>query len=278
MKKQKGQNKEIKGLLQEQMDSDLERVMEEINNDPNLKDVEAPDRLHEKLIHQIHEYEAEMEKGNLLTDEEKELMRLGKVYKKRKKRIKYYVLPLAAIWMLAAGINSVGGPKRVFQEVRWMLGRKEQTNIDTDDERLVQQDEVTEVDAYEQIEEEFNFTPVSFHYLPQKMVFTEMVIDKDIQNIRLFYEKGEEKVLSCTILPNYRTVTIGTDVEDTLVDEFSKSVQEVDVAVKEYLIEESAETRWRAEFQYNDVQYFVMMSGFTEEEMEQTVENLFFSK
>ena len=159
-----------------------------------------------------------------------------------------------------------------------MIGGREQTNIDTDDERLVQQDKVDELEVYGQIEEEFGFFPVRPYYLPDKMMFTEAVIEKDTQNIRLYYEKGSEKVLLYTMLPNYRTTTIGSDIEDTIVNEYIKKVQDVEVYIKEILVEDSQETRWRAEFQYQDVQYFLMMIGFTEEEMEQTVENLYLSK
>ena len=132
--------------------------------------------------------------------------------------------------------------------------------------------------AYEQIENEFGFYPVSFDYLPDEMEFSEAVIEKEMPNIRLYYEKGDEKVLNYTIWPNYRTISTGSDIEDTIVEESVKTVHDVEVLVKRIRVEENQETRWRAEFQYQDIQYFIMLHGFTEKEMEQTIENLHFLK
>lgn len=261
-----------KRILQLLLDKDAEHIMKKVNRDPNLKDVEAPEGLYEKILDQIREYEEEQEK------EKEELIRLGKVYKKNKKRGKVFVLLAAVIGILALGMTSMGGPKRVYEKVQRIIAGREQTRINSDDDRTAGVEIVSEADAYEQIEQEFGFYPVRLDYLPDKMMFTEAVIEKDTQNIRLYYEKGSEKVLLYTMLPNYRTTTIGSDIEDTIVNEYIKKVQDVEVYIKEILVEDSQETRWRAEFQYQDVQYFLMMIGFTEEEMEQTVENLYLSK
>ena len=261
-----------KRIVQILLDKDAEHIMKKVNRDPSLKDVQAPDGLYDKILDQIREYEEEKEK------EKQELIRLGKVYKKNKKRNKILVILAAAIGILALGMTSMGGPKRVYEKVSWMIGGREQTNIDTDDDRLVGQEKVTEEDVYQQIEDEFNFSPVRLDYKPERMEFTEAVIEKDTQNIRLYYEKGSDKVLLYTMLPNYRTTTIGSDIEDAIVNEYTKKVQDVEVCIKVILVEDSQETRWRAEFQYQDVQYFLMMIGFNEEEMEQTVESLYFLK
>ena len=53
--------------------------------------------------------------------------------------------------------------------------------------------------------------------MPEKMEFTEAVFEEEIQNARLYYEKGDEKVLVCNIWTNYKTASIGTDIEDELV-------------------------------------------------------------
>ena len=259
-----------KRIVQILLDKDAEHIMKKVNRDPSLKDVQAPDGLYDKILDQIREYEEEQEK------EKEELIRLGKVYKKNKKRNKILVILAAAIGILALGMTSMGGPKRVYEQFKRTIGGREQSYTNTDDERTAEVEVVSEVDAYEQIDNEFGFYPVSFDYRPEGLEFTEAVIEKDTQNIRLYYEKGSEKVLLYTMLPNYRTTTIGSDIEDTIVNEYIKKVQDVEVCIKEILVEDSQETRWRAEFQYQDVQYFMMMIGFAEEEMEKTVENLHF--
>ena len=254
------------------MNLDADHIMKEVNSDPEVRDAEAPDELYDRILSQIHKYEEKRAK------EEEELMRLGRIYKKNKKRNRILILLAAIIGILGLGITSMGGPKRVFRRVAWMIEDRMQTNIDTDDDRLVEQEKVTEEDVYQQIEDEFRFFPVRLYYKPAGLEFTEAVIEKDTQNIRLYYEKGEEKVLSYTILPNYRTTMIGTDIEDKIVKEYTKEVKGVEVQIKEILVEENQSTRWRATFEYSDVQYFIMMNGFAEEEMEKTVENLYFLK
>lgn len=261
-----------KRIVQLLLDKDAEHIMKKVNRDPNLKDVEAPEGLYEKILDQIREYEEEQEK------EKEELIRLGKVYKKNKKRGKVFVLLAAVIGILALGMTSMGGPKRVYEQFKRTIGGREQSYTNTDDDRTAEVGVVSEADAYEQIDNEFGFYPVRLYYLPDKMMFTEAVIDKDIQSIRMYYEKGEDKLLNYIIWPNYRTVSTGADVEDTIVDEYTKTVQDVDVLVKKILVEENQEIRWRAEFQYQEVQYFIMMHRFTEQEMEQTIDNLYFVK
>lgn len=261
-----------KRILQLLLDKDAEHIMKKVNRDPSLKDVEAPEGLYEKILDQIREYEEEQEK------EKEELIRLGKVYKKNKKRGKVLVILAAAIGILALGMTSMGGPKRVYEKVQRIIAGREQTRINSDDDRTAGVGVFSEEEAFQRVEDEFGFNPVRLDYKPEGMEFTEAVIEKNTQNIRLYYEKGEEKVLSYTILPNYRTTTIGTDIEDTIVQEYTKEVKGVEVHITEILVEENQATRWRAEFIYSDVQYFLMMNGFTEAEMEQTVENLHFVK
>ena len=261
-----------KRIVQILLDKDAEHIMKKVNRDPSLKDVQAPDGLYDKILDQIREYEEEQEK------EKEELIRLGKVYKKNKRRNKVLVILAAAIGILALGMTSMGGPKRVYEKVQRIVAGREQTRINSDDDRTAGVEIVSEADAYEQIDNEFGFYPVRLDFKPEKMKFTEVVIEKDIQSIRMYYEKGDEKLLNYIMWPNYRTVSTGADVEDSIVDEYTKSVQEVDVLVRKILVEENQEVRWRAEFQYQDVQYFIMMHGFTEEEMEQTVQNLHFLK
>ena len=251
---------------------EFERILEE---NPELQKVKAPDYMYDRIMNEIRAQE-EKEAEEARTREEQELIRLGTLYKRRKKLDKYIVLAAALVAMLAFGITSVGGPKRIFEEVKWFLAGGEQSNIDTDDERIDAHQATTEGEAYEQIEKTFGFSPVRLNYMPEKMEFVETIIEKETQNAKLYYENDDEKVLICNIWTNYKTASIGTDIQDKLVDVFEKEIGEIKIVIKEYLVEENQTTRWRAEFEYQNVQYFLMMSGFTRQEMEKTVENLYF--
>lgn len=270
-------DKELKELLQDHMMREADRIMEKVNSDPTLKDVEAPETIREKLFAQIHEYEEERAK-NELSGEEKELVRLGKIYKRRRKWNKVIIIVAAVMFILGLGVTSMGGPDRVLEEFKYMMGQREQKQTMTDDERFEEQAIVNEEDAYQQIEDAFKMYPVKMHYLPDGMEFVEAIVEAESQNARLFYEKGTEKTFSCTMWFNYRTVSTGMDVEDPVMKEYEKIVKETVVTVKKYDIKGSDVTRWKAEFQYEEVQYFVTMSGFTEDEVNKTLENLYFSK
>jgi len=253
---------------------ELERVLEE---NPELQNVKAPDDMYDRIMKEVRAQE-EKEAEEARTREEQELIRLGTLYKRRKKLDKYIVLAAALVAMLAFGITSVGGPKRIFEEVKWFLAGGEQSNIDTDDERVNVSQATTEEEAYAEIEKTFGFFPVRLYYMPERMIFTEAVIEEETQTAKLYYEKSDEKVMICTIWPNYRTASIGTDIEDKLVNVTKREKDGATITIKEYFIEENKTTRWRAEFEYQNVQYFLMMSGFTRQEMEKTVENLHFYK
>lgn len=270
-------DKELKKLLHEDMLEDAERIMEKINSDPNLKDVEAPDTLKEKLFNQIHEYEAELE-AERKSAEEKELIRLGKLYKRRRKLGKVAVLVAAVIAVLAIGITGLGGPEKVLQEFKRKIGNREQSYHNTDNDKTTKIDHISEDDAYEEIENTFNTQPVKMYYFPEGMKFVEAVVEKELQNARLFYDDGKDKVFSCTMWFDYRIVSTGVDVEDEVIREFEKVVADTAITIKEYDIKGSDTTRWKAFFKYGEVQYFLTMEGFTEDEMNETIDNLYFSK
>lgn len=69
-------------FLKNEMDKEMQEIdgiLEEMNRNPETRDMKAPDELREKLFAQIY---AEQEKERL-TDEEQELIHLGMVYKKK---------------------------------------------------------------------------------------------------------------------------------------------------------------------------------------------------
>lgn len=272
-------DEKLRRLLQEDMEKEADKLMEEVNQDPSLANVKAPEEIYDKLSAQIREYEANKVTNatNELSEEDKELIRLGKIYKKRRKWNKVLVLAAAMVLALALGVTSIGGPKRVFEEVKWILGGKEHTNIDTDDERIEEPDAVSEVEAYEKIEEEFGFYPVRLFYLPDGMKFAEMIVGDDLQRIQLLYEKQEKVGLYYYIHTNYRLASIGTEMDDELIEEYIIERDNVNITVEQYKVSENNECRWRASFVYGKNKYFIEIIDLGEEEVIKIVENLYFS-
>jgi len=53
------EDKKLKRFLQEELNREADLIMEEVDSDPSLKDVVAPDEIYDNLMQQIHEYEKE---------------------------------------------------------------------------------------------------------------------------------------------------------------------------------------------------------------------------
>lgn len=269
--------KKWKEFIQREMDKELEEiegVLEKINNDPVMREWKAPDGLHDKVLEQIRESQADTER---LSDDEKELIRLGMVYKKRRKWNKLLVLAAAVVCALAVGVTSIGGPKKVIEKFGWNIGDREQTNIDTDDERIKKPDVVSEAEAYDKIEDEFGFRPVELAYLPDRVEFDDTIITEGAQNIYLNYIGDNEETIIYFIYPNYRAGSLGQDVEDTLVDEYDKVIRDVTINVKEYLIEENQSKRCMVSYEYQNVYYVLETNNIDKTEVGKIIENLFFN-
>ena len=268
-------DKKWKEFIQKEMDKEMEEiegVLEKINNDPVMREWKAPEGLRDGLFEQIHAKEAEKSR---LSDDEKELIRLGMVYKKRRKWNKLLVLAAAVVCALAVGVTSIGGPKKVIEKVQGILESRERINNDTNEDGRVDEIEVaTEAEAFQKVEDKFGFYPVAFDYLPEGIKFDEIIITEGAQNIYLNYVGDNQETIVYFVYPNYRTGSIGRDVEDKLIDEYEKVVSDITINIKEYLIEENQESRYIAQFEYQNVYYVLRMNNVEEVEVEKIIENL----
>ena len=91
----------------EELVKSAKRIMEEVNADEDVVNKPLPPNLYEKIMKRIDAYEAQYE-AERLSAEEKELIHLGKRYKKKRKMRKYFVLAAAVIGVLAFGVTSIG--------------------------------------------------------------------------------------------------------------------------------------------------------------------------
>ena len=229
--------------------------------------MKAPDEIHERLMRQIH--------GDK-TAEEKELIALGRIYKKRRKQYKYVAVAAALVGVFAISITSLGGPERIIQTMRRMIGEREQTHVDLRGDKVTDSGISKEEKAYQTIKDKFGVEAVRFLSMPSDMHFVEAVVEEETQNARLYYENGKGKTLICTMWFNYRTVTTGVDVEDEIIETQEMIVDGNTVFVKRYEVKNSEVTRWRVEFQHQKVQYFVGVTDFSSAEIEKIVKNLKF--
>lgn len=267
-------NDETKRKYEQELIEEGKQIRGEVNHDPDVVGVTAPPEMHENILNAIRKREEERAKENL-SEEDKELLRLGANYKRRRKYRKYIVLAAALILIIAFGVTSVGGPERLFEKIKvWALGREYiQVNSEEGIELVTK---VDEEEVYEEIEEKFGFAPVRIVYLPEGIEFQEATIYDDIQGIQMIYGKNEMTNVAYLIRPNYREGSFGTDIEDNVVKEFLMEQENARIVIKQYTIGDTEEFRWTAEFEYQDVQYFMMIMNVEEPEIEKIIKNLIF--
>ena len=256
---------------------ETERFMEEVYSDPEVANAPLPKNMRENIFREIRAREAEKEKQkeNLLTDEDKELIRLGKRYKKTRKLQRYLVLAAALVLAMAFGITSMGGPEKLLEKVNWMIAGRQQTNVDSDHEEVTPTFGMDEEEVYQKIEEEYGFRPVRTMYLPEKIGFVEGEVYKEVSSALLVYGTGEEAKISYNIRLNYQVGSWGKDVEDELLDEYVVQVDDVVINVKKYEVTDGQE-RIIATFEYQEVGYSLAFAELESEEVEKVINKLYF--
>lgn len=270
-------NKKKKYSAEElEMLEEAERIMEEVNSNPDLENVTVPEVIWENLIREIRAYEnakAILEK-EMFSEENQELIRLGKIYKKRRKRNKYFVLAAVLILAMSIGITSLGGPEKIFKMFTTNILGRGQVQVDSE-EKVDPVEELNEEQAYEEIEEKFGFHPVRLDYLPSEVGFLETELDEKIPRAYMFFGKGEDVKISYIIRPNYKESSWGNDTEDELLEEYEVELEDTIVQVKKYLIEDES-VRWLMRFEYKGASYFMYILNADKEEIKEIIENLYF--
>ena len=269
--------KKWRAMFRENLKEDADRIIEEVNKDPSVQGVEAPDEIHAKLMQQIREYEGEASaQDERLTAEEKRLIRLGRFHEKTRVWYRYGIAGMALITVLSVGITSFGGPQKVMQVVREWVNERERTKVNVDEERIEGEKAKSEYEAYIKIKDIFDCEVVELYYLPKQLKFVESNLDERMQRGTLYHEGEKEQLLMYNIWFNYRTASTGVDVEDELLQEYTMDVDGQNILIKQYLVEGVDDSRWRAEFEHQKVHYFIVMSGMNQKEVEKIVKNLKF--
>lgn len=197
-----------------------------------------------------------------------------RVRKRRKKTI--VALAVALVAVLGVGMTSFGDGGFVAETVDRILGGRKTTNITAEDDNsdITQQEEITEEEIYQKIKDQFGFDAVRLVYRPTNMEIVDYILEPDFLSAIIYYQYGEN-VFTYNITPVYQGFSFGYDIEDPIVDEYVKTVENTKIRVTEYLIEESNQQEFSAEFEYKDVTY--ILTGIIEkDEFEKILENLHF--
>lgn len=183
-------------------------------------------------------------------------------------------LAAALVAALGVGVTTFGDKGYVADRFKQIIGGRASTRIDSEKENKDLYEDMEEEKVFQQIKDEFGFDAVRMDYKPQKMKMVDSLTDSSYLSADIFYEYNEQ-ILTYSIIPNYRDFSYGYDIEDKIVDEYAKTVNETEIYITEYLIEESGQTEYSAKFEYGDIEY--ILTGVIEKtEFEKILENLHF--
>lgn len=279
----------------------------EVSNPSVLK---PTPEMKERLKKRIEEYERQRELQEQLyaqlSEEDREALNLGKeiqrqrkqaetqrkreASKKRKNRYGKFGSWKKNIVSIAAGIGiviavtsgltiaSVGGPKQALKIVREILGERNRITVNGVIEGEEKESGMDGMDAeeraYQQIKDELGFDPVRLGYLPEGMVFDSIFIDKETQNIDLYY-KNETGIITYVIQKNYNLGKMAIDVEDKILKEYEEIVEGTQIKVSEYEIKDSKEKVYTVEFEFNNT-WYALLGVKNLDEIEKIIKNLYF--
>lgn len=276
----------------------------EMANHPVLK---PTPEMKERLKKRIEEYEKQRELQEQLyaqlSEEDREALKLGKELQKQrkieefqkesrrkknrrtksanwKKNIVSAVAGIGIVIAVTSGftIASVGGPKQALKIAREMFGERTRITVNgitEGEEKKSGMDGMdAEEQAYQQIKDELGFDPVRLGYLPEGMVFDSLFIDKETQNIDLYY-KNEQEIITYMIQKNYNMGKMAIDVEDKILKESEEIVEGIKIKISEYEIKDSKEKVYTVEFE-SDNTWYALMGVKNLEEVEKIIKNLYF--
>ena len=138
-----------KEFIKKEMGKSIDDIMAEIEADPKMKDVKPPEGMYEELMEKIHEHERQTIYEQL-SDEDKELIQLGKVYKKKRRFDRFVVILAAMIVGLWLGTVCIGHEGDVFRTISTLFTRQDRTVVNSEDTEHITH--VKEEEVYEKIE------------------------------------------------------------------------------------------------------------------------------
>lgn len=283
---------EKKDQLEEMLKDEFDRIAGEEENVLREENISIPEGTEESMYAgiqaKIREMEREKEKerlyaqlseedmkaleiGRKIMEEEAEGERKVKTARKKKKVRLYVSLAAAVILTMAVGVTSMGGPERIMQMMTRTVGDREITQLDSDNSLMTKGNEE---EAYQKMKEVFGVDPVRVIPVSTHMEFESMEIDGEILTAELIYKYYEERLVYL-INASYEKGSLSIDMEDQIVDRYSKEVQGRKIEITEYEVSGGSNPRFLAHYEDKGLEYF-LIGAMEEENFEKIVNNLYF--
>lgn len=200
----------------------------------------------------------------------------GKKVRRKKKPLKMY-LALAAVivCVLAMGITSMGGPKRIVRMVRQNVGDREvEYTVKGEKVKTIKNED--EEKAYQEIRDVFDTDIVKLSASLKGMKFDSMNLDENNQVAENYYTYNG-KTIAYIISAPYRENSWGVDFEDPIEKKYTEKLHNCKVDITVYKIDKNEGFGYAAEFKYNSIDY-LLTGTMKQQEFEKILNNLFFPK
>ncbi len=214
-----------------------------------------------------------LELGRKIMEEEAEGERRVKVARKKRRVRLYVALAAALVLTMAAGVTSMGGPERIIQMVTQKIVDREVEKITYSDD-VIRTVEESEEKAYQEMKKVFGIDPVRVIPVSAHMKFESMEIDGEIQTAELIYKYNEERLIYL-INASFEKGSLGIDMEDQIVDKYSKEIQGRKIEIIEYEVPKSNNPRFMAYYKDKGLEYF-LIGTMEKGDFDNIVENLYF--
>lgn len=274
--------------MKDKLDNTEQLIQKEFHNEADSieKDVETncadeivtekiTDGIRSNVDKNIDQYEKERI-YSLLPEEDKKALEIGRRIQRKKpgKRKKMYLsLAAALVLAMAIGVTSLGGPERVVRLIKYSLGEREITKVNSREDIAVSRVEKEE-EAYQEIKDMFGSDVVRVVPCVVGMEFYGIEMDNEIQIAEMYYKLNDKK-LSYYINASYSNTSWGVDVEDKIEDKWTEKINGCDIEVKEYSTNETESKKYSARFEYKGLEYF--FNGSLEKtDFEKILNNLYF--
>ncbi len=287
---------EKKDLLEEMLNEEFARLAKEEENAVQKEDIgmleEVEGDIYTGIQEKIQEIEREKQKDYLyaqLSEEDLRALELGRKIMEReareerdgkiirkKKRIRMFIgLAAALVMAMGVGVTSMGGPERVIRMMKKMVGDREVVQYDSNENNLTSVEE-SEENAYQEIADKYGMEPVRIVTQLEGFKFENFQFDETLQTAELCYSYKNEKFIYF-INTSYRDASWGVDIEDKIIDRYSKEVKGCSISIKEYDVDKINIPQYSANFKYRGIEYF-LVGMMSREEFEGILNNLFFPR
>ena len=191
-----------------------------------------------------------------------------------RKRLKVcLVLAAVLVLVMAIGITGLGGPERVIQMLTQEVGEREVEKINSSDENLVIVEE-DEEEAYQMLSKKLGVDIVKLVSGPTGMDFEQLVFDETMQIGEIYYILDDQKIV-LYINASYIDSSLGVDMEDEVINKYTKNDGKCEILITEYALDEYNEEKYSAKFSYRGLEYF-LMAQVKKDSFEKILNGLYF--